>query len=60
VVVDDPDVLLRVIRADVDRVRTLEHAVPLRPVLGEVALRVDHDDGVVPARIDAELAERRR
>ena len=40
-------------------VRALEHVVPLRPVLDEVALGVDDHDGVVPARIDAQLAVRR-
>jgi hypothetical protein len=49
VVVDDPDVLLRVIRTDVDGVRALEHLVPLRPLFDDLALRVDDDDRVFPA-----------
>ena len=60
VVVDHPHVLLRVVGADVDRVRTLEQLVPLRPLLDDVALRVDDDEAVLPAGVDAELAIRRR
>ena len=48
VVVDDPHVLLCVVRADVDGVRALEQLVPLRPLLDDVALRVDDDDAMLP------------
>ena len=45
VVIDDVHTLLRIGRVHVDRVRTAEHLVPLRPVFNQVALRVgDHDD----------------
>ena len=59
VVVDDPHVLLRIVGADVDRVRPLEDLVPLRPLLDDVALRVDDDEAVLPAGVHAELAIRR-
>ena len=60
VVIHHPHVLLRIVRADVDGVRTLEHLVPLRPLLDDVALRVHDDDAVFPAGILAELPIRRR
>ncbi len=60
VVIDDPHALRRVVRTDVDGVRSLVHVVPLRPVLDEIAGGIDHHDGVVPARVDAHLAVRRR
>src|SRR5262245_7142413 len=53
VVVDDPHVLLPIVRADVYRVRTLHHLVPLRPRLYEIAGGVEHHDRVLPSRIDA-------
>ena len=57
VVVDDPDALLRIVRADVDGVRPPQHLVPLRPVLDDVAVGVDDDDAVFPAVVDAGLAD---
>ena len=59
VVVDDVDVLLRIVRADVDRMRPAQHLVPLRPVLDDVAVAVDHEDAVRPEEVDAVLAARR-
>ena len=56
VVVDDPDVLLRVVRADVDRVRPPQQLVPLLPPLDDVAVGVGDDEAVLPLRVDAELA----
>ena len=56
VVVHDPDVLLRIVGADVDRVRTPEHLVPLRPLLDDVALRVEDEEEMLPARIDPEAS----
>ena len=58
VVVDDPHVLLGIVRADVDRVRAPQQLVPLRPRLDDVAVRVDDDDAVLPFGVDAELAVR--
>ena len=55
VVVDDPDVLLRIVRADVDRVRTPQQLVPLIPRLDDVAVGIGDDDAVLPLRVDAEL-----
>src|SRR5688572_15826403 len=52
VIVDEPHVLLCVVRAHVDRMRTLHDLVPLRPLLDDVALRVDHGDAVLPARVN--------
>ena len=58
VIVDEPDVLVRVVRADRDEVRTLQARVPLHPVGGlrqQVALAVEHEDAVLPARVHAHL-----
>ena len=35
---------LRIVGADVDRVRAAEHLVPLRPILDEVPLPIGHHD----------------
>ena len=59
VVVDDPDVLLRIVGADVDRVRAAEQLVPLLPGLDDLAVAIDHDHAVLPLRVHAELAIRR-
>ncbi len=53
VVVHDEDALLRIVRADVDRVRTAEHLVPLRPRLDDVPLRVGDVDDVRPLEVGA-------
>ena len=50
--------LLRVVRADRDEVRPLHHRVPLRPRLDQVALPVEDQDVVLPARVHAELVAR--
>ena len=55
-VVDDPDVLVGIVRAHVNGVRPREHRVPLRPVLDDVAVAVEDEDAVLPARVDAEHA----
>ena len=57
VVVDDPHALLRIVGADVDGMRPAQHLVPLRPVLDNVAVRVDDDDAVLPAEVLAGLAD---
>ena len=41
VVVDDPDVLLRIVGVDRDEMRALQHRVPLRPAIDDVALAVE-------------------
>src|SRR5438093_6451505 len=56
VVIDDPDILLRIIRAFKDAVRTPEHLVPLAPVLDEVTLRIHDVDDVRPLVIHTGLA----
>ncbi len=53
VVVDDVDVLLRIVRADVHRVRPAQHLVPLRPVLDDVAVAIDHENAVLPEEVRA-------
>ena len=53
--VDDPHALLRIVGADLDVVRAREELVPLGPVLGDFALRVDDDDVVFPAAVHARL-----
>src|SRR6266850_4407446 len=55
VVVDDPDILLRIIRAFKDGVRTPEHLVPLAPVFDEVAVLIHNIDDVRPLVIHARL-----
>ena len=59
VVVDDPHVFLRIVRADVDRVRAPQQLVPLIPRLDDVAVGVRDDDAVFPLRVDAQRAVRR-
>ena len=58
VVVDQPDVLVRIVRTDRDEVRALQARVPLHPVgrlRQQVALAVEDEDAVLPPRIDAHL-----
>ncbi|MND04707.1 hypothetical protein D3C83_251000 [compost metagenome] len=49
-VVDDPDVLLGIVRADLDLMRAAaarqlaEHRIEMLPFVDEVALAVDDDD----------------
>jgi hypothetical protein len=54
--VDDPDVFLGIVGADFDVVRTNPHLVPLRPVLGDLALLVQDQDAVLEAPVDARAA----
>ena len=60
-VVDDPDVLLGVVGADLDLVRPAaarqlaEHLVEVRPLVDEVALAVDDDDRVLEAPLPSAL-----
>ena len=56
VVVDDPDVLFRIVRADVDGVRTAEQLVPLLPGLDDLAVAIHHHHAVLPFRVHAQLA----
>ncbi len=51
--VDDPDVLLRIVRADLDVVRASPDAIPLRPVFDHLAVAIEHHDHVLPAPVDA-------
>src|SRR5437868_3477794 len=57
VIVDDPDVLLRIIRTFKHTVRAPEHLVPLAPVFDEVAVRIDDIDDVRPLIIDARFTD---
>ena len=52
-VVDDPDVLLRIVGIHVHGMRLHEHRVPLAPGLHDVAFPVDDDQAVLPACVDA-------
>src|SRR6185369_14136878 len=54
--VDDPDVLLRIVGADLHVVRPSPDAVPLRPVLDHLAVAIEDDDDVLPAPVDARTA----
>src|SRR4029453_13066438 len=56
VVIHDPDVLLRIVRVDLDLVRTAraflrEDLVVLRPRLHHAAVAIDDDDAVLPVLI---------
>ena len=63
-IVDDPDVLLGIVRADLDLVRPaparqlLEQLVVLRPLVDEVALPVDDEDRVLEPPLPAALGGR--
>jgi len=61
VVVDEPDCLLGIVGVDHDRVRTLHFRVPLHEVRGlgkQIALAIEQEDVVLPARVDAQLITR--
>jgi hypothetical protein len=51
--VDDPDVLFRIVGADLHVVRPAPDRVPLRPVFDHLAVAVEHDDDVLPSPVDA-------
>ena len=55
VVVDEPDVLFRVVGADEDGVRATPLGVVLGPAFGDFALGVDDDEVVLPLGVDAEF-----
>ena len=55
-VVHHPHMLFRIVRIDEHRMRPPEDIVPLRPLFHDVARRIDDEQAVLPARIDAELA----
>jgi hypothetical protein len=55
VVIDDPDVLHRIVRTDRNEVRPLQHRVVLIPRIDQVALAVEDHDAVFPPGIHAEL-----
>ncbi len=59
VVVDNPHVLLGMVRADVHGMRAPQDLVPLRPRLDDVAVGVGDDDAVLPLGVDAKLSIRR-
>src|SRR5688572_10777845 len=60
-VVDDPDVLLLVVGADLDLMRAAaawllgKHLVEVRPLVHEIALAVDDEDRVLPAPLPPAL-----
>src|SRR5438270_162872 len=55
-IVHHPDVFIGIVRINGDVVRALENGIPFRPVFDELAVGVHHDDAVLPARVQAELA----
>ncbi|HUL21384.1 MAG TPA: hypothetical protein VLZ10_08010, partial [Thermodesulfobacteriota bacterium] len=55
-VVDHPDELFRIVRTDVDRVRPLQHLVPLGPLFSDLAIGVYHDQTMLPSGVDTEPA----
>src|SRR4029450_2130927 len=54
--VHDPDVLLRIVWADLHVVRTAPDAVPLRPVLDHLAIAIEDHDDVLPPPVDTRTA----
>ena len=54
--IHDPDVLFRIVGADLDVVRPSPDLVPLRPVFDHLAVAIEHDNDVIPAPIDARPA----
>ena len=54
--IDDPDVLFRIVGADLDVVRPAPNLVPLRPVLDHLAVAIEHHDYVLPSPVDARPA----
>src|SRR5581483_10317398 len=56
VIVNQPYVLLRIIRINRNIVRPLHDLVPLRPLLGDVAIAVDNRQAVFPFGIYADRA----
>ena len=52
-IVDDPNVLFRIVRIDGDEVRSLQNLIPLGPSLDDVAVCVGDGDAVLPFRVDA-------
>src|SRR6202790_2193917 len=55
-IVYDPNVFFRIVRIDGNRVRTLQHGIPLRPPLDNVAAGIHHHYAIFPTGIDAQLA----
>src|SRR5205807_3088014 len=53
VIVDHPDVFVRIIGIDVNGMRSPEKRIPLRPLLGDVAIGIYRDEQMFPARVDA-------
>src|SRR5947207_394717 len=56
VIIEDPDVLFRIVRVDRNEVRALQNCVPLRPAFDDVSIGVGDHDAVLPFRVDAEFA----
>ena len=56
--IHDPDVLLRIVGADLHIVWPAPDLVPLRPVLrvDHLAIAIEHDDDVLPSPVDARPA----
>src|SRR5215467_8259228 len=56
VVINDPNVFVRVIGIDRNEVRTLQNLVPLRPAFDNVAVGIGHQDTVLPFCIHADCS----
>ena len=54
-VVNHPNVFIRVIRVNGDVVRALEHGIPFGPVFDQIAVRVHDYDAMLPPRVHAKL-----
>ena len=52
-VVDDPDVLFRIVGIHMHGMRLHEHRIPLAPGLDNVALAVDDDQAMLPEGVDS-------
>src|SRR5581483_4281293 len=56
VVVDDPDVLLRIVGVDGDVMRALENFVPLGPGFDDVAVGIHDGEAMLPFSVHADSA----
>jgi hypothetical protein len=56
IVIHDPDILLRIVWADIDRMRAAKQLIPLLPGLDDFAGAIHNHHAVFPFRVDSELA----
>ena len=55
-VINDPHVLLRIVRIDCNEMGALQNLVPLRPAFHDISVGVCYNDAVFPLRVNSECA----